>query len=346
MSSMTAARVLVFTGDSRVRIEERPLPPPGPGEVRVATEISAVSPGSERVVYRGDAPSAANGGGADADTVDPLSQGLTYPTPYGYSAVGRVDELGEGVDDLWRGRRVFAFEPHGSAFVAAVDDLLAVPDGMDPETAALYPNMETAVTLVLDGAPALGERVVVFGQGVVGLLATALLARFPLTELATVEPAAARRELSLRWGAHRSLAPDELDPGCLADGARADLTYELSGVPEALDAALESTGFAGRVVVGSWYGRRRVSLDLGGRFHRSRIRLVASQVSTLDPARTGRWDRERRGELAWRLLGELPTSELVSHRLPLDQAEDAYRRLEQGDGDLLQVVFDHRPDQI
>lgn len=339
---MTAVRVLVFTGERQVRIEERSLPAPGPGRVRVATEVSAVSPGSEMVVYRGEAPSKAQSGMDDA--VDPLSQGLTYPTPYGYSAVGRVEAVGEGVDEAWLGRRVFAFEPHGSGFVARVDDLLAVPEGMDPETAALYPNMETAVTLVLDGAPALGERVVVFGQGVVGLLTTALLARFPLAELVTVEPVAARRELSRGWGAHRSVPPAELDPASLDDSSRADLTYELSGVPEALDGALAATGFAGRLVVGSWYGGRRVSLDLGGRFHRSRIRLLASQVSTLDPARTGRWDRARRSRLAWRLLQDLPTPELVSHRLALDEAERAYRLLEQGD-DVLQVVFDHRPDR-
>lgn len=338
---MTAARSLVFTGGCRVRLEGRELPAPGPGEVRVATEISAVSPGSELLVYRGQAPE-----GTTDDDVDPHSQGLSYPTPYGYSAVGKVEALGEGVDDGWRGRRVFAFEPHASAFVARADELLPVPEGLDPETAALYPNMETAATLVLDGAPALGERVVVFGQGVVGLLTTALLARFPLEELVTVEPSPARRELSRRFGADRSVAPDELDPRSQGgDGARADLTYELSGVPEALDAALDATGFAGRAVVGSWYGRRRVSLDLGGRFHRSRIRILASQVSTLDPARTGRWDRERRSELAWRLLGELPTPELVSHRLPLDDAERAYRLLDEGDEGVLQVVFDYRPDR-
>src|SRR5207253_7004436 len=91
-----------------------------------------------------------------------------------------------------------------------------------------------------------------------------------------------------------------------------DLTYELSGTPAALDQALAVTGFKGRVVIGSWYGDRRVDLDLGGAFHRSRMTLVSSQVSTIDPQWEGRWSRARRRDVAWRAVEEVRPSRLIS----------------------------------
>ena len=139
--------------------------------------------------------------------------------------------------------------------------------------------METAVTLLLDGQPLLGEQVAIFGQGIVGLLLTSLLARWPLSSLVTLDLYPKRRLLSENLGAHLSLDPatPSWRNNCWGalQGAGpypgADLTYEVSGNPEALNQAIAITGFNGRVVIGSWYGRKRSDLDLGGRFHRSRL---------------------------------------------------------------------------
>ncbi|MCB0057282.1 MAG: zinc-binding dehydrogenase, partial [Caldilineaceae bacterium] len=133
-----------------------------------------------------------------------------------------------------------------------------------------------------------------------GLLTTALLARFPLAELVAVDPLPQRRALALDLGAHRALAPDDLD-----DPASYDLVYEVSGAPAALNTALALAGYAGRVVIGSWYGAKQAPIDLGGAFHRSRIRLLSSQVSTLDPRWLGRWDKARRLDVAWAMLRDL-----------------------------------------
>src|SRR5439155_5061138 len=98
---------------------------------------------------------------------------FAYPFRYGYAAVGEVVAVGQAVSATWVGRRVFAFQPHASMFLAAVADVLPVPDGIEPERAALLAHMETAINLVLDGAPLLGENALVIGQGTVGLLTTA-----------------------------------------------------------------------------------------------------------------------------------------------------------------------------
>ena len=91
------------------------------------------------------------------------------------------------------GKTVFSFQPHTSHFLAAEDALYPIPEGVSAETATHWPMLETAVNLVLDAQPLVGERVLVVGQGVVGLAATKLLARFPLARLWSVDPVVSRR---------------------------------------------------------------------------------------------------------------------------------------------------------
>ena len=320
-------------------MEHRPeeLADPAPGEVRVASLCSAISTGTELLLYKGEAPATLP---ADA-TLPALAGTLAYPCKYGYCMVGRVDDLGAGVDSIWRGRLVFAFNPHETAFLAHVDDLLPLPAGCGQQDAAFLPSMEIAVNLILDGGPRLGERVAVLGQGVIGLLTTALLARHPLLALLTFDGLPARRALSVQFGAQVSLDPqgpkDEATNSLGAAGA--DLVYELSGNPAALDLALYLVGDHGRVVVGSWYGDRRASVNLGGRFHRGRIKLISSQVSHIEPGLRGRWDRERRFAEAWRWLAEVRPSRLASRALPFEQAGEAYRMLAQQPDKYLTILF-------
>jgi 2-desacetyl-2-hydroxyethyl bacteriochlorophyllide A dehydrogenase len=321
-------RSLLFTAPGQVAVIEEELPPPGPGQLLVRTRVSAISAGTELLAYRGQLPAAL----VLDETLPALAGGsFRYPFRYGYASVGEVAEVGDGVGADWRGRRVFSFQPHASAFVVPEADVFVVPDGLEWEAAALYASQETASNLVLDGRPQLGERVVVVGQGVVGLLTTALLARFPLASLAAVDSDPARAALARRFGATAQAAPSE-----------ADLSFELSGSPAALDTAIALTGREGRVVVGSFYGDKRAPVDLGGHFHRGRLTLISSQVSHLSPALGGRWDRARRRDVAWAALARVDSAALISHRVPLGRAAEAYRLLEGGPGaGVLQVLLIH-----
>lgn len=332
------ARSLYFTGPGEVSLRETAVPEPSAGEVRVRTAVSAVSPGTELLVYRGEVPQSM----AADETIDALEGSFEYPLRYGYAAVGRVTALGEGVEDDWLDCRVFAFNPHESHFLAAPETLCRVHETCTDAEAAMLANVETAVNFLLDGRPAIGERVAVFGQGVVGLLTTALLARFPLETLLTVDGYEHRRELSRSLGADNALAPDD-ELSTHLNGFEppngADLTYELSGNPAVLDDAISLTGTAGRVIIGSWYGTKPVALDLGGEFHRSRIRIRSSQVSTIDPENRGRWTNARRLDVACRLLDRLDVSPLITHRLPIERAADAYRLLDESPEGAVGVLF-------
>jgi threonine dehydrogenase-like Zn-dependent dehydrogenase len=152
-----------------------------------------------------------------------------------------------------------------------------------------------------------------------------------------VDPLEWRRSLAVSLGADAAIAvPSEGPP---ADWQPADLVYELSGNPAALNTALALTGYAGRVVIGSWYGRKQAPLHLGGAFHRSRIRLIASQVSTIDPQWSGRWDKQRRFSLAWSMLQRTPVERLITHRFAVGDAAAAYRLLDQQLPGAVQVLL-------
>jgi 2-desacetyl-2-hydroxyethyl bacteriochlorophyllide A dehydrogenase len=337
------AHVLYFAAPYQVTVQQECIAPPAPGQLLVQTVVSAISSGTELLIYRGQAP-------RDMpidETITALSGALTFPLKYGYAAVGRVTAVGSPAEQAWQGRLVFAFQPHASHFLCTPIDLHPVPDSLLPEEAVFLPNMETAVNFLMDGHPLVGERVVVFGQGVVGLLTATLLVRLPLSRLITVDGYSSRRERSRRLGAHASLdaSSDEIVArlqACLQEehGALgADLSYELSGNPLALDQAIAVTGFNGRVVVGSWYGQKRADLNLGGRFHRSRIRLISSQVSTIAPEWSGRWNKSRRLHVAWKMLEHVRPAHLITHRFPLEQARQAYALLDQHPEEALQVLL-------
>jgi 2-desacetyl-2-hydroxyethyl bacteriochlorophyllide A dehydrogenase len=332
--------VVVFQRPFQIGVEQEDLPPPGAGEVAVQACASAISTGTEMLCYRGRIP-----GDLPLDaTLSALSGAAGYPLRYGYAAVGQVTGVGAQAPDRLLGRRVFCFHPHASHFCAHAIDAVPIPDDIDDRDALFLAGMETAVTLMLDGRPMIGETAAILGQGVVGLLATALLARHPLRRLVTVDPIPRRREASLEMGAHVAMDPAEVDaiaspPGSQAAAAAADLAFELSGDPSALNAAIALTGFGGRIVLGSWYGTAPAALHLGGRFHRSRIRLISSQVSTLPTHVLARWDRERRQQTAWEMIRLTRPSRLITHTVPVARAAEAYDLLDRRPEKTLQVVL-------
>lgn len=341
--SAVTAHQLWFTGPQQVAVRTQLLPPPGPGEVLVEVQCSAISAGTELLVYRGQVPPDM---ALDA-SLPALQAAPVYPLQYGYACVGKVVQAGAGVAAGLLGTHVFAFQPHASHFVAPATAVLPLPAGVAVADAVFLPNMETAVNLVQDGAPALGEKVVVLGQGSVGLLLSALLARHPLLKLFAVDSLPVRRQRALQLGVQQAFDP--ADAAQLAElhkllstppgQSGADLVFEVSGVPAVLNQAIDLCGYASRIVIGSWYGNKSAAIALGGNAHRNRLQISTSQVSTLAPALGGRWDKERRFALVWQLLSELQPQQLITHRATLDTAPQLYRQLHQGQDDLLQAVF-------
>ena len=328
-----------FAAPRRVAFLGEPLPFVGPGDVRVRAIASGISQGTEMLVYRGLVP-------AELPLDLPTLRGsFAFPIKYGYASVGEVVEVGSDIDGLRAGDLVFVHHPHQREYVVPASSAIRLPRDLDPLAGVFLANIETAVNVLLDAHPRLGERVVVFGQGVVGLLITHLLRRAGAELVVAVDPFESRRQAALDAGADLALPAGEAveeEVRRATDGVGADLAIEVSGSAAALDEAIRCLAFQGTVVVCSWYGTKPVELHLGERFHRDRLRIVSSQVSHLDPALAPRWGRARRLSFALDLLGSLRLTSLITHRIPFEQAEEAYRLVDERPEETLQVVLTYR----
>jgi 2-desacetyl-2-hydroxyethyl bacteriochlorophyllide A dehydrogenase len=319
-------------------VRSEPHQPVGPGDVRVISLVSGLSAGSELLVFRGLAPPDM---APDLPTVD---GDFRLPIKFGYASVGRVTELGAAADGVAVDDLVFVHHPHQTDYVVPAGFPIPLPGALPPDRGVFAANLETAVTVVLDAHPRLEEAVLVTGQGVVGLLVSMLLRRAGARPIIAVDLHERRRAAALAAGAHHALAPGEALASRvleLTDGRGVDVAIEASGSPAALQSCVDAAAFGGTVVVASWYGTHDVKLALGGAFHRRRLRMVSSQVSTLDPALPPRWTRERRTDVVRGLLAELPLEDLISHRFPFSEAASAYQLLDTSPQDCLQVVLDY-----
>jgi 2-desacetyl-2-hydroxyethyl bacteriochlorophyllide A dehydrogenase len=320
------ARALWFTAPRKAEFRQEIVPTPGPGEVLVETIASAVSAGTEMLVYRGEVPHDLP---LDLPT---LAGSYAFPIKYGYAAAGRVLDTGSGVENLSQGDPIFVHHPHQELFVVPAQMLVRLPDDLDPVLGVFSANLETALNIVHDAPVRLGENALIFGQGVVGILVALLLKLAGADPVLVVDPLAERRKLALAAGADMTFAPGELHDRVMdiTGGRGADVAIETSGSGAALQSAIDTVATE---------GTKPVTLALGGHFHRGRVRLRSSQVGRIDPALAPRWDRVRRMDTVLGLLGRLKLGELISHRIPFGEAPQAYTMLDERPEVALQVIF-------
>ncbi len=314
---MSESRRVVFVAPRQVELVPVDVPELGPGELLVRTLWSGISAGTELLAYRGlldpELPL--------DERIGSLGGTFRYPFAYGYSCVGTV-ERSAGSTPV--GTLVFAFHPHQDRFVVAEQDVVVLPSGTAPRSATLFPLVETGLQLSLDAGPVAHDTVVVLGLGAVGVI-TALLLRRAGATVVVADPLAERRELAVSLGLPAT-TPEEL-PSSVAPGG-VPLLLELSGAPAALADGLALLAHEGTALVGSWYGTQPVSLPLGADFHRRRLVIRSSQVSTIPAALAGRWDVARRRRVVGELLATLPLSALTTTEVAFDDAATAYDALD------------------
>jgi len=283
---MVEARAFWVTAPGHGEIRAQRLRSPGHGELLIRTLRSAISRGTETLVFRGEVPES-----EWRRMRCPFQEGeFPGPVKYGYSLVGIVED---GPAEAL-GRRVFCLHPHQDRFIVPREAVVDVPDTVPDRRAALAANMETAINGMWDAMPGPGDRIAVIGAGVVGCLVAALAARLPGAEVELIDIDPTREAVAHAFGCHFA-TPETASP-------EADLVVHASGSPAGLANALTIAGFEATVLEMSWYGTRIVPLKLGGAFHSRRLTLRSSQVGAVPAARRQRWPLRRRLILALSLL--------------------------------------------
>ena len=298
------ARAVQFSAPRRVELVEVELGEPAEGQVLVRTQRSGISSGSELLAFRGEI----DPGLSLDERLDALGGTFAFPFRYGYACVGRVET--SRTPEVAEGSLVFAFHPHQDRFVVAGADVVVL-NRVAARQATLFPFLETAIQATLDAGPVAHEPVVVLGLGVLGVLVSLLLERAGARVVAA-EPGTFRRELATRLGV-RAVEPSQLSAIVteVTGGRGVPLVVEASGSPTALAPTLEP-------------------LPLGAAFHRRRLTIRSTQVSSIPAAQTAGWSLTRRRAVARSLIPELPLAELATHELPVERVRDAFELL---DGD-------------
>ncbi|MGY1601331.1 zinc-binding dehydrogenase [Geodermatophilus sp. SYSU D00815] len=343
--------VVSFTGPGSVALVEEDAPVLRPGSVRVRTLYSGISAGTEMTAYRGSNVYLNKHWDPERRLFTDGGRSFDYPvTGWGYSEVGEVVEVADDVADLRPGDVVHGIWGHRSEAVLPAGTLAGrrLPPGVDPVVGVFARVGAIALNAVLAADVHLGETVAVFGQGVIGLLATRL-AVLSGARVVAVDGIAPRRELASRLGAVLALDPtDEAVPvaECVKNGtgAGADVTIELSGSYRALHEAVRCTVPGGRVIASGFYQGEGTGLHLGEEFHHNRIQIVASQIGGVPAGLGDRWTPERLHRVFMDLVvdGRVDVASLVSHVVPCQDVAAAYRLLDERPAEALQVVLDFR----
>jgi NADPH:quinone reductase-like Zn-dependent oxidoreductase len=316
-------RAFWLAAPERGEIRDGVLPLCGANDVQVRAIASAISRGTESLVFRGRVPV------SEYQTMRCPFQEGDFPAPvkYGYASVGIV-EMGP---IALRGRRVFCLYPHQDRYVVPADAVVPVPDNVPDLRATLAANMETALNAMWDAAPRLGDRIAVIGAGVVGCFIASLAAKLPGTRVELIDIDQRRAAIAAALGCGFAL-PDAASGDC-------DVVFHVSASDAGLTTALHLAGFEATVMELSWYGDRTVAVPLGEAFHQRRLRLISSQVGAVATARRARRSYRARMETALALLADPVYDQLITGHCTLDTLPQRMAQLAaQPDGALAEIV--------
>lgn len=334
---MTSGRRIVFRDRGRVVVEGFTVPAPGPSEVLVRTECSAVSAGTELTGLLG---------------VSPRFTG--YPLYPGYANVGVVEAAGERVTAVRPGDRVLSMGRHQSHVLLdlAADQLGGpaylerLPAGLDPAHAAYAILGSVALHGLRKAEPQLGGAAAIFGQGMVGQLLVQLLKRAGCRPVIAVDPVPSRLERSRQSGADVMVDGRGQDAAAAiaaaTDGRGAEYVFDATRTPQTLPMMLRAAAMGGKVLmVGSAMGK--VEIDAFVELQLKELSIIGcyQPAAPLTEHHAYPWTqrRNRRECLSLMAASQVRLDHLITHRAPDTDAPAIYAMVRAGEDEWLGIVF-------
>jgi hypothetical protein len=303
ITGQTKTRTVVFTAPGEVAVRSETLQ--GRGAL-YTSRLMAISPGTERKYFLGHFKT----GEISDPEIDCADFTFDYPFPYGYINI---------IEDSLGGR-YFGFLPHTEHFLLENESMLKIDEQMDDETALFIPHMETALSIIHDTKPMVGDRILLTGAGVVGTLTARVLQKVMGIDVTVFDTNPAKG----RWF---KVSDFISDASKLEKTEPFDRAIEVSGNEEALQLCIAGLLPEGILTVASWYGDRDISINLGSAFHRKRLMMKSSQVSHMPACIGTGWSKSRRMQKAVDLLGQLEVTDLLTHKFSFSSAKEAYTLL-------------------
>lgn len=319
---------LQMPGAGTIVLVDQPNPQPGPGEVIIATRVSAIC-GSEMKTYRGAGKAEGNSGHEAVGIVAQLGEGVTtlqVGQRVGVSAIsgcGQCAACAQG-QYTWCANWKFYGNMHAEKFVIAANACHPLPDDVDWDVGVLITGDGFGVpyhTSLKVRDPAIAT-VAIFGVGPIGL-GNLLMQRYLGRKVIAVDVSPTRLELAAELGAQTVINASEVSDvptaiRALTGGRGADLCIEAAGRPETAKQCFASVRIAGTVVFNG--EQSALPLSPSEDFIRRDITAVGSWYYHFGeyPAML---DLYRQG---------LPIGSLITHRFPLAQADEAFRLMAAG----------------
>lgn len=346
-------RELQLVAPYALALQEYDEPPLAANEVRARAIMSAISHGTEINLYRGTSP-------FHEKRFDPQKRLFvaddsqhSYPQMLGYEWVGEVIAVGSAVSEFAVGDRIHLPRPHREthtfvpADIAKLEVVAPLPPDITPTQAIFLSTISIALQAIHDAQIKVGDHVVIFGLGALGLLSVQLVALNGAGRIDAVDPVMERRELTT--GAAHTFDPITEDVGAVIknESPGADIAIEFSGSYAALHNAIRCVRMGGLVVAAGFYQGAATALYLGEEWHHNRVTMVSSTRSWGNPHRHyPLWDRPRLREASLELLKDrqLRLDDLLTHTIPFERAQDAYALIDSGAHDVLKVALDYTKD--
>ncbi|PSP95704.1 hypothetical protein BRC91_01035 [Halobacteriales archaeon QS_4_62_28] len=313
---------VVFPAPREVELRDRERPTPGEGEVVIESRTSTVSTGTEITVLSGEYP--------DNSAWDEYGE---YPFVTGYSNVGTVIEAGAEAD-IEIGKRVVTLTPHAAYVTARAKNCVAVPDGVSDREASAFAIARIVMNGIRRGRVDWGETVVVYGCGILGQFAVRLCRLAGAETVVGVDLADNRlAHLPDESGIVPVNASDE-DPTEVVrehtDGRMADVTFEVTGDPDAIPGEFDVLGEQGRLVLLS-SPRGKTTLDYHDHVNAPSHEIIGAHMTSHPDVATPQhpWTVERHTELYFSSLqqGRLSVADLFTHVRNYEDAPGLYRDL-------------------
>lgn len=361
--------------NGQLSLEEMIVNRPPAGQVLIETNVSLISPGTERMLTQFGRANLLEKARSQPEkvrqvmskiktegimtTLEKVRLRLGDPMPLGYSNVGRVIESGSvvGSDAFLKGDRVLSNGYHASVVCVPANLCARVPENVSDEEAVFGVLGAIALHGVRLLEPTLGENFAVFGLGAVGLMAVQLLRAngcFPLGLDTNPE----RVQLCQSLGIAASCVDENFDPSSLArefnhcQGVDGALICASSDHVPLVDQAAQLcrkkarivlTGVSKMEISRSLFFQKELKFQVSCSYGPGRYDDMYEQKGYDYPLAYVRWTEQRNFEAVLKMMEQktLKVLEMISHRFPFEEAVTAYDQLNNGKNDSLGILLEY-----